>query len=105
MILSKLKYLAPVVYIIGAAFVWRDFARLPPDGLANLGLVLYTLPVVLVAMAAGRNDFPYLHAGEYYQRNASYFAVSVALLAAVCFLILFGMEKWWKKRRMKKETG
>ena len=37
--LMRLKVLLPHVYLGLATYVWIDFMRLPPDGLANLGLI------------------------------------------------------------------
>ena len=102
----KIKYLVPVIYLIGAIFVWRDFASLPPDGLANLGILLYTLPIVLVALLVTTREFPYLGGdGGYYHTHAIYFAISVIILAIGCFLFLFGIETWWKRNQAKRQAN
>jgi hypothetical protein len=38
------------LYVALAVYVWIDFMRLPPDGLANLGLMIVTLPVTIVGL-------------------------------------------------------
>ncbi len=38
------------LYLALATYVWIDFVRLPPDGLANLGLMIVTLPVTIVGL-------------------------------------------------------
>src|ERR671916_629149 len=38
----------PAIYCTIAALAWIDFARLPPDGLANVGLMLVVLPVTVL---------------------------------------------------------
>lgn len=39
-----LKRIVVLVYLLGALLVWIDFQNSPPDGLANVGIGLYTLP-------------------------------------------------------------
>lgn len=87
-ILATLKFLVPLVYLAGAVAVWVAFARSPPDGLANLGLVLYTFPVVFVGTFLLRQSFPYVHAGGYYGSHAFYYWPSVVVLAGLMFLLL-----------------
>ena len=41
----KFALVLPAGYGVIAALAWIDFIRLPPDGLANLGLMLVVLPV------------------------------------------------------------
>ena len=68
----------PAVYGVIAALVWIDFARLPPDGLANVGLMLAVLPVTLLDLALrgllglSRSPFMPSHLG-YYPAHAVFF--------------------------------
>ena len=86
-LMHKIHIVIPAAYLFGAVVVWIDFSRLPPDGLANSGIALYTLPVFLVALKMTRRDFPFFEGG-YYPSHAIYFALSVLLLAALLFLAL-----------------
>ncbi|MEO7650358.1 MAG: hypothetical protein ABIZ80_07805 [Bryobacteraceae bacterium] len=42
------------IYLLGGLAVWISFARTNPDGLANIGLVLYVFPVTLIGQALTR---------------------------------------------------
>ena len=48
---GKFRYLLPGLYILFAIGAWVDFARLPPDGLASLGLWLVVFPVAILDLA------------------------------------------------------
>ena len=95
--LFRLKLLVPAIYLLGALVVWFNFSRAPPDGLANIGLVLYTLPVVIVGSFILKQSFPYFP-GNYYEAHALYFSTSVALLAICLFLFFLGLERLRKRR-------
>jgi hypothetical protein len=86
-LIRKLYILLPAAYLLGAVLVWIEFARMPPDGLANAGLALYTLPVLLAATAVTKREFPFV-GGGYREAHAIYFAASVLLIAALLFLLL-----------------
>jgi hypothetical protein len=86
-LVRKIHIVIPAAYLFGAAVVWIDFSRLPPDGLANSGIALYTLPVFLVALKVTRREFPFFEGG-YYPSHAVYFALSTLFLAALLFLAL-----------------
>jgi len=87
-----MKFLVPVLYIAGAAFIWVDFSRTNPDGLANIWIALYTFPIVVVATFLLRDEFPYVP-GRYYEAHALYFWPSVALLAVCLFFIFHALQK------------
>jgi len=95
-ILSRLfglmKVWLPIFYILGAAFIWWDFARTNPDGLANIWIVLYTFPIAIVASVLLRGEFPYV-SGHYDEAHALYFWPSVVVLAVALFLIFHGLQK------------
>jgi hypothetical protein len=88
----RLEFLLPLLYFGLALYVWIDFIRLPPDGLANVGLMIVTLPVTLVGLLLtwmfGKTGFTLLpDALAYYGDHAHYYWPSVALIAgALCWL-------------------
>ena len=90
--MKVLKYLLPAIYLAGAVVVWVTFVSTNPDGLANIGIVLYTFPVVLIGTFWLKLDFPYVP-GRYYEAHALYFWPSVALLAVLLFLSCHALEK------------
>ena len=86
----RLKFLLPMLYIGLALYVWIDFTRLPPDGLANVGLMIVTLPVALVGLlltwVVGGTDFILSPRGfGYYNDHALYYWPSVILIAVVLY--------------------
>ena len=86
------KRIVVLVYLLGALIVWIDFRNAPPDGLANVGIGLYTLPVFLIVKVFASAEFPYF-SGGYYDAHTKYFVVSVALISAMIYFILLGIEK------------
>ena len=98
----KLRLLLPGAYALIALCAWIDFARLPPDGLANLGLMLVVLPVTLLdlalrpAEASGSSLFIPDRWG-YYPDHAIFFGVSVAVITTA----LFALGLWIDRRRRK----
>jgi hypothetical protein len=81
-----MKFIAPATYLLLAAYVWLDFVRTNPDGLANLGLMLMTFPIValglLVGWALGQESFVLLPSGfGYLGDHALYYWPSVLLIA------------------------
>jgi hypothetical protein len=88
----------PANYLIVAAFVWMDFARLPPDGLANVGLMLAVLPVTLLDLALrgllGLPRSPFMPSLGYYPAHAVFFWGSVAAI----MLGLFILGRWIDRR-------
>lgn len=82
-----LRYALPAGYGILALLAWWDLAAAPPDGLANLGLMLAVLPVTLAGLAigwvSGAEGFVLLPEGlGYSTSHAAYFFPSAALIAA-----------------------
>jgi hypothetical protein len=84
----KLKIVLPAAYCAIALAAWLDFARLPPDGLANVGLMLVVLPITLLDLALRPQDA----AGTfvlmpdslgYYAGHAVYFGGAVALISSL----------------------
>jgi hypothetical protein len=91
-LLRVMKFIVPALYIAGAMVIWLDFSRSNPDGLANLWIVLYTFPIVIIGTFLLRGEFPYVP-GRYYEAHALYFWPSVALLALALFFIFHGLQK------------
>lgn len=87
-----LKLWLPLIYCLIALAAWVDFARLPPDGLASLGLWLVVFPIAAMDIFLRPADKPgssiFLPDGYgYYGDHAIFFTISVALIAAVLFVI------------------
>jgi len=94
-ILGKLKVIVPVLYILGAIPIWLEFSKINPDGLANLGLALYTFPMVIIGTFILHLEFPYF-SGSYYVAHALFFCFSVVFLAVLLFLIFHGLQSMAK---------
>ena len=46
----RFRFILPGLYLLFAAYIWWDFTRLPPDGLANIGLMFATARVAIVGL-------------------------------------------------------
>ena len=82
----KLKFVLPGAYCAVALLAWIDFALAPPDGLANLGLMLVVLPATLLDLALRPADAPgssvlMPDSLGYYANHAVFFWCSVLLIA------------------------
>ena len=87
----RARYILPGLYLLLAAYVWFDFTRINPDGLANVGLMLVTLPVTLLGLTlgaiVGADKFVLLPGGYgYIGDHALYFVPAAALTAALIWL-------------------
>lgn len=87
-----LKRIVVLVYLLGAILIWIDFQNSPPDGLANVGIGLYTLPVFLLANLFAAGEFPYF-GGNYYHAHTKYFIASVLIISVMIYFIILGLEK------------
>ena len=92
-------YVFPVLYLALALFAWIDSTRTAHDGLANLGLMLVTLPVtalgLLLTWALGRTAFVLIPSGlGYTTAHAIYFWPAALLTAA----LLYGIGSWISRR-------
>jgi hypothetical protein len=87
-----IKRIIVIAYILGAILVWIDFRNSPPDGLANVGIGLYTLPVFLLVKLFTAQEFPYF-SGDYYDAHTKYFVASVLIISVMLYFILLGIEK------------
>ena len=85
-----MRFILPSLYLLFAAYIWWDFTRLPPDGLANSGLFLVTAPVavlgLIIDMVAGSKRFFLLPDGYGYLMNhALYYARAVVVTALLVY--------------------
>src|SRR3954454_24586384 len=91
----RYKVALPALYSVIALGGWLDFARLPPDGLANLGLMLVVFPVTALDLALrpannpGHSIFMPDRFG-YYGNHAVFFAASVLVVAALLWIVWGG---------------
>ena len=90
----KLKIVLPAAYCAVALIAWINFARAPPDGLANVGLMLVALPMTLLDLALRSADAPgssvlMPDSHGYYGNHAVFFACSVVIIASAL---------WWLGR-------
>ncbi len=94
----------PALYMAFALYVWIDFTHTGPDGLANLGLMLVTLPVtalgLLLTWALGRTEFVLIPTGMgYYTAHAVYFWPSALLTAALLYCACSVLDWFWQRSR------
>jgi hypothetical protein len=102
----KLSYVLPAVYAAVVLLAWIDFSRLPPDGLANVGLMLVVLPITLLDLALRSNDRPgssvlMPDSFGYYGDHAVYFGTSVLIISAA----LWWLGSWTDQRIARKRGG
>ena len=94
MLKLRLYWLVPIAYALGAVPICVNFAAAPPDGLANIWLLIYTFPVVALCTFGFGMEFPYF-VGSYYLAHTVYFVTVVALLSLCMF---FGF-RWLAHRK------
>ena len=92
----RFSRILPAGYCALAALAWLDFSRLPPDGLANVGLMLTVLPVTLVDLALRPSTAPgssvlMTSRFGYYADHAIFFGWSVLIIA---------LGLWWLGSRL-----
>ena len=88
----RLKLILLGLYVALAIYAWIDFMRLPTDGLANVGLMIVTLPVTLVGLvlswAVGLSKFVLWPDGfGYYGNHAVYYWPSVLITAVLLYAL------------------
>ena len=96
----KLKIVLPAAYCAVALIAWIDFALAPPDGLANLGLMLVVLPVTVLDLALRPADAPgsmvlMPDSLGYYVNHAVFFGCSVLLITGA----LWWFGRWLDRKR------
>ena len=82
----------PGLYLAFALYGWIDFTRTNHDGLANVGLMLITLPVTLIGLLVGallgHSSFILLPSGYgYLGAHALYYVPAVAVTASALWWI------------------
>ena len=87
-----LKFVVPALYLALAVWAWVDFLWRPPDGLANVGLMVVTFPVTVLGLLLtelrGGGRFALLpDAFGYYADHALYYWPSVGLITLVLYAI------------------
>lgn len=88
----RLKLILLGLYVALAIFAWIDFMRLPKDGLANVGLMIVTLPVTLIGLvlswAVRSSKFVLLpDVFGYYGDHAVYYWPSVLITALLLYAL------------------
>lgn len=68
------------------------FFKTNPDGLANLWLIIYTFPIVVIGTFILHLEFPYI-SGSYYVAHTVYLCISVTFLAILLFFIFHTLQK------------
>ena len=86
------KLVLPAIYLVVALGAWLDFARLPKDGLANLGLMLVVLPISAldIALRPASNPGHSILMPErfgYYGNHAVFFVAGVLVIAALLRMV------------------
>ena len=88
----RARFVLPALYLLFALYMWVDFVLAPPDGLANVGLFLATLPVALVGLVidtlTDSARFSLLPDGFGYLGNHALYFVPAVLLTAMLFYAL-----------------
>ena len=94
----RARFLIPLIYLAVAVYVWMDFVGTNPDGLANVGLFILTLPVAIVGLAlteiisSGR--FVLLPSGfGYYANHALYYWPSVLVTWMLLYWITAALSR------------
>ena len=95
----QLRFLLPLTYLAFALLAWTDFIARNPAPLANLGLMLVTLPVTVLGLvltwASGETNFVLIPWGLSYDLAfAVYFWPSALLIA----LLLYWLGSRWDKK-------
>jgi hypothetical protein len=86
------------IYLAGGLAVWISFARTNPDGLANVGLVLYVFPISLLGLAVGwlTGSAEFLLIPDrfgYYGDHAVFFFPSLFAIAALIAWVVTKVQR------------
>jgi hypothetical protein len=86
-----------IIYLALATYVWFDFARANPDGLANVGLFLITAPVTMVDLIVsallGQSGALMPDGHGYLADHALYYVPAVAVTALLLWLLARAVER------------
>ncbi len=98
---GRARFILPGLYLLAALYVWVDFTGINRDGLANVGLMLVTLPVTLVGLLlgwiAGSSSFILLPDGHGYLADHALYYVPAVVVTALLF--------WWLGRAIDRRNG
>jgi hypothetical protein len=102
--MPRLPVVLSAAYLAGGIAVWVDFAMTNPDGLANVGLLLYVLPVTIFGLALGRlagtSQFPLIpDSFGYWTSHALFFFPSLLAVAGLIYWIAVLVSRIWQRRR------
>ena len=102
--MPRLPVVLSAAYLAGGVAVWVDFARTNPDGLANVGLLLYVLPVTILGLAmghlAGTSQFLLIPDSlGYWTSHALFFFPSLLVVAGLIYWGAVIVSRIWQRRR------
>ena len=87
MTLQRIALIATALYLLGGAIVLGTFLMAPPDGLANIWIAAWTLPVMLLGLGLLYYPFgiefpfvPFTGSFGYYGSHVVYFVPVVLFL-------------------------
>jgi hypothetical protein len=91
-------------YVVGGVAVWISLARTNPDGLANVGLVLYVFPVTILGLVAGkligRTEFLLIpDRFGYLADHAVFFFPSLLAVTALIGWVAAASLRVWRRTR------
>jgi len=90
----KIARVVVALYLLTAAWVLVAFLRAPPDGLANIGTVIWTAPISFAGVFLERwtgIGYPFMPSRlGYYGSHTIYFILSVTVLAAILYRLIGG---------------
>jgi hypothetical protein len=94
----RARFVVPAGYLALALYAWVDFVLTNPDGLANVGLYLVTLPVALIGLALteviGSGSFILQPSGfGYYGDHALYYWPSVIVTTALLYWVTAALTR------------
>jgi hypothetical protein len=101
--MPRLPVVLSAAYLAGGVAVWVDFAMTNPDGLANVGLLLYVLPVTMLGLAlgrlAGRSQFLLIpDSFGYWTSHALFFFPSLLAVAGLIYWSAVIASRIWQRR-------
>lgn len=92
---QKIAIIATTLYLVVAALVLATFLMAPPDGLANIWVAIWTLPVTLLGLGLLYYpfgiEFPFVPSGGmlgYYGSHVAYFIPAALLLAWLIYRLI-----------------
>ena len=84
--IKKAKYIIPSIYLVIGILVWLQFLGSPPDGLANIGIVLYVFPMTMLGFLIFGKTLPFF-SGSYYVSQSKFFFISLITITALIYFI------------------